>query len=473
MRLKSVYRLLFVPFVIVLLGVLQFPKYGIQQVEPIGPYLNGVFPEALTDSTPAPSFLSQTGAFSNLETLEPSDGLIPYGLIAPFWSDGAIKTRWIAIPNDGTHDSPEEQVIFDVNNSWRYPEGSVTVKHFEMNTDLTNPSERRRLETRFVVQGPNEQFYYLTYKWNEEGTDAELLEGAETETLAIRTANGVRFQQWQYPSQENCVDCHRAISGSFLGPSTRQFNGDFLYPESGQVANQLATWNNLGIFTEPISESDFDTFITARAIDDESATLEERALTYLDTNCAYCHRPGSIRTSSFDARLTTPLDRSAIINGFVFNNNNIQNARVIAPGDTAKSLVYYRMRNIGNKEAMPPIAKAMIDSAGLQLMEDWILSLGSGVSTEEETAIPSELSLSIYPSPFTNQARIAYTLGSPESVTIDVFDATGRRVRQIKQGVQSTGSHAVELTGHTLASGTYIVRIVAGESSISKLVVRQ
>ena len=472
MRHKSVYRLLFVPFALVLLGVLQFPKYGIQQAEPIGPYLNGVFPEALTDSTPAPALLSQTGAFSNMETLEPADGLIPYGLIAPFWSDGAIKTRWIAIPNDGTHDTPEEQVIFDVTNSWRYPEGSVTVKHFEMNTDLTDPSERRRLETRFVVQGSNEQFYYVTYRWNEEGTDAELLDGAETETLAIRTGSGVRFQQWQYPSQENCVDCHRAVSGSFLGPSTRQFNGDFLYPESGQVANQLATWNSLGIFTEPISESDFDTFITARAIDDESATLEERALTYLDTNCAYCHRPGSIRTSSFDARLTTPLDRSAIINGFVFNNNNIQNARVIAPGDTAKSLVYFRMRNVGNKEAMPPIAKALVDSAGLQLMEDWILSLGSGVNTEEESAIPAGLDLSIYPSPFTSQARIAYTLNSAESVTIDVFDATGRRVQQMSQGVQSPGSHAIELSGEGLARGSYYVRVVAGESSMTKLVVR-
>ena len=469
MRLLPVLRLLLIPLFLFPFSTYQ---YGIIEPAPIGPYLNGAFPEAITDSTQAPPLLSMTGAFESLETLEPVDGLIPYTLNAPFWSDGAIKSRWIAIPNDGTHDTLEEQVVYSENGQWRYPEGAVTVKHFEMNTDETNPDERRRLETRFIVKGPNDSFYYLTYRWNEEGTDAELLTEGQTESLAIRTSSGVRFQQWQYPSQENCVDCHRAISGSFLGPSARQFNGDFLYPETGVVSNQLATWNSLGIFSEPINEDSLEFILTARGLDEEDASLEERALSYLDTNCGYCHFPGSIRTAAFDARMTTPLERSAIINGAVFNNNSIQNAKVIAPGDTAKSLVYFRMRNIGNKAAMPPVAKALVDSAGLKLMEEWILSLGTGVNVDSESDIPAHFNVSVYPNPFNDQARISYQLDTSESINIELFDATGRRVQQHDIGIQAPGTHVLDLSGHNLAKGTYFVRFSAGNTVRTKPLIR-
>lgn len=471
MQFISLSRLLLFPAALILLAVIRFPQYGIDEPEPIAPYLNGVFPEAVTDSTPAPPLLSMIGAFEDLETLEPADGLIPYAPNAPFWSDGALKSRWIAVPNDGAYDSPEEQIEYSEEGRWYYPEGSVTVKHFEMITDETDGT-RRRLETRFIVKGPNEKFYHLTYKWNEDETDAALLETGETETLAIRTGAGVRFQEWQFPSRDNCVDCHRPNSGIFLGLNARQLNGEIMYPESGVVANQLATLNNLGIFTEPIDEATLGSLLTAKNLDDEGASLEERALSYLDTNCGYCHFPGSITTARFDARLTTPIENSAIINGFVFNNNNIQNARVIAPGDTAKSLVYFRMRNIGNKAAMPPIAKSVVDTAGLKLIEEWIFSLGSGVNIEEADDLPSRIRFSAYPNPFVHQTRISYTLDTPEAISIDVFDATGRRVEHISQGTQSTGTHVLELNGQHLAKGTYFVRISTGMDVATRMIIK-
>ena len=48
-----------------------------------------------------PALLSQLGAFSSLATLTPSNVWVPYGLNEPFWSDGARKSRWVAMPNDG------------------------------------------------------------------------------------------------------------------------------------------------------------------------------------------------------------------------------------------------------------------------------------------------------------------------------------------------------------------------------------
>jgi hypothetical protein len=47
-----------------------------------------------------PQLLSQTGAFTELRTMTPAPGLIPYDLIVPFWSDGAAKVRYMALPGD-------------------------------------------------------------------------------------------------------------------------------------------------------------------------------------------------------------------------------------------------------------------------------------------------------------------------------------------------------------------------------------
>src|SRR5262245_35259693 len=45
-----------------------------------------------------PTLLSQTGAFINVRQLQPANGLLPYDLVLAFWSDGADKTRFVAIP---------------------------------------------------------------------------------------------------------------------------------------------------------------------------------------------------------------------------------------------------------------------------------------------------------------------------------------------------------------------------------------
>ena len=102
-------------------------------------------------------------------------GLIPYSIIVPFWSDGAMKTRWISVPNDGTPYAPGEQVTFNPTGEWSFPNGTVFVKHFELPVDDTDPTIMRRLETRFIVRDANGAVYGATYKWREDYTDADLL----------------------------------------------------------------------------------------------------------------------------------------------------------------------------------------------------------------------------------------------------------------------------------------------------------
>ena len=61
--------------------------YGIASLVPPKAYLN--MPRSARGKMPA--LLSQTGAFTDLRTMAPAAGLIPYDLIVPFWSDGAAK----------------------------------------------------------------------------------------------------------------------------------------------------------------------------------------------------------------------------------------------------------------------------------------------------------------------------------------------------------------------------------------------
>lgn len=91
------------------------------------------------------------------------------------------------------------------------------------------------------------------------------------------------------------------------------------------------------------------------------------------------------------------------------------------------------------------------------------ITAGSGVSTEEES-LPSSYGLvSAYPNPFNPQARVAFTVGGQEPVSIRVHDTLGRvRAVLMTGSVLSTGEHTVTLDAADLPSGTYFVRMEAG-----------
>ena len=324
---------------------------------------------------PAPQFLSQTGAFANLSTLQPASGVIPYDMIEPFWSDGANKKRWLAIPNDGSHNTSAEQIQFSANGNWSFPRGAVLIKHFELGG--------KRLETRFEVKGDNDVFYYLTYKWNSAGTDAELLTGGLDEVV---TVNG-QSQIWRYPSTSECLTCHQQAAGSVLGLKTRYLNKSITYPSTGTNANQLVTLSHLGILDQSITDGDVNNYLTVAAKGDASASLELRARSYLDVNCSYCHQPGTGNRAQFDARITTPLDQQNLLYGPIISQLNLNDPRAIYPMNVGRSMVHYRMNSLASGVTMPPLAKNKIDAAGVQLIEDWINSIDETVDPCEASSV--------------------------------------------------------------------------------------
>ena len=113
-------------------------------------------------SFPMPALLSQTGVFTNMNTMAAAPGLIPFGVNTPLWSDRAEKLRWIALPNNGAPYGPGEQIAFSETGEWDFPDGTVFVKHFDLPTDDTNPSLRKRLETRLLVRNTDGAVYGFT-----------------------------------------------------------------------------------------------------------------------------------------------------------------------------------------------------------------------------------------------------------------------------------------------------------------------
>jgi uncharacterized repeat protein (TIGR03806 family) len=312
-----------------------------------------------------PPLLSQTGAFADTARATPAAALVPYDLIVPFWSDGAEKFRWVSVPDD-------RRVKFSPAGDWTFPRGTVFVKTFALATNALDPNSMRRVETRLLVCDADGGVYGVTYKWRADNSDADLLATNLTETIPIQTATGVRTQQWYYPSRQDCLTCHTPLAGGVLDVATRQLNRQFTYP-SGITDNQLRTWNHLGLFDTNLAGMDFKKFPALARLDDQARSFEDRARSYLDANCANCHRPkGTV--AYFDARYETPLTRQNLIEGRVLIDERIDGSRVIAPNDIWRSMLYMRT-DTTEAFKMPPLARNMIDERGMTLLRQWIESL--------------------------------------------------------------------------------------------------
>jgi uncharacterized repeat protein (TIGR03806 family) len=310
-----------------------------------------------------PRLLSQTGAFKDARNLIPADGLIPYDLIVPFWSDGAVKTRWVSVPG---------KIAFSPSGEWRFPPGTVFVKTFELPVDRQVPARTRRLETRLLVCDARGGVYGVVYKWRPDNSDAELLPGGLTENVDIQDGTERSTQTWYYPSRKDCLSCHNANAGGVLGVKTRQLDRDLRYP-SGVIDNQLRAWNRLGLFAPAIKDSQLGHFSHLAGLNDANQSLQERARSYLDANCSQCHRPGGT-VAYFDARFDTPQQKQGLVNGPVVYDEGLDRPRVIAPRDIWRSVAFMRVDTNGDVR-MPPLARETIDQHGVALLRQWIESL--------------------------------------------------------------------------------------------------
>jgi mono/diheme cytochrome c family protein len=233
------------------------------------------------------------------------------------------------------------------------------MKNFRVGTQL--------IETRLLMRHPDGTWGGFTYEWNSQQTEATLLEGGANRDIG----NG---QMWRFPSETQCLDCHTNAANRALGLETAQLNRTLTYAQTSRSANELITLSHVGLLSPPITVSGTQPVMTDPA--DTTASLTNRARAYLHTNCSQCHRPGGPTPSSMDLRYTTALNATNACNAVpTAGDLGIgANARLIAPGSAANSIVVNRA-NRRDSNGMPPLGSNRVDTDGVALLTQWINSL--------------------------------------------------------------------------------------------------
>ena len=314
-----------------------------------------------------PQNLSDTRLFADLADLSPNPGVLPYEPNLTFWSDFAAKRRWFVIP-DGT-----STMTWSRDGAWTFPDGMIWVKHFDLETNRTNPptsggtGPRQRIETRLLVKNST-GVYGVSYRWNATGTDATLVDDAGADFDVAVTQNGAPYtQRWHIPSRAECANCHTPTAGGALSFTTRQLNQT--QTMNGFTGNQLELLHAAGY----LSNTPDPTNSLPRHVrpDETGFSLETRVRSYLAVNCANCHQPGGTGPS-WDARASLTLAQTGLIRGAVINNGGNAANKLVVPNDTAHSVVLSRVAATNGFARMPPLATNELDQNGIALLTQWI-----------------------------------------------------------------------------------------------------
>ena len=217
-----------------------------------------------------------------------------------------------------------------------------------------------------------------TYVWNDEQTDAELLDAKGLDRvfkIKDKSApNGVREQKWHFPSRAECALCHTMAAKYVLGATTEQLNRDFDFGD-GKRKNQLKHLDELGYFTKPLPSEPKALRKLLVDYHDPQQTLDARARSYLHANCSHCHRKWGGGNAEFILLASLPLPETGTVGvrpgqGLF----ELSDPKVLVPGDPARSMVLHRMKKIGLGR-MPHIASNIVDAEAVELIERWIREL--------------------------------------------------------------------------------------------------
>lgn len=289
-----------------------------------------------------PKTLTETGLFSDIATLTPSNAT-PYEVAAPFFSDYATKTRWASLPPGG-------KITRDANDKWSFPPGTKFIKHFDR--------DGKRIETRVTVMVTNGA-YGLSYRWRPDGSEADL---ASPYGEDVETVRGT----WRIPAWPDCVRCHNDGYSFAPGFRTLQVN----------VAGQLEALSTAGWFNPPFTNASALPHLHPYTA---QVPIEDRVKSYLDANCSHCHYDGGEGRGDWKPGYLVPMAESGIINGLVSDSLGLPDAKVISPGSLTNSVLIQRVgyhdQNGLPPFHMPPLGTAVINTNAVTLLSNYIMSL--------------------------------------------------------------------------------------------------
>lgn len=294
--------------------------------------------------------------------LRPNQGVLPYDLNTPLFSDYASKYRFVWMPS-GTSAQYREDQVFD------FPIGTVLIKSFAF-PENSGSHRERLIETRLLVHTKS-GWVGLPYIWNRNQTEATLQLVPDPVPISYSDVAGKKHDFIYFiPNANECKQCHENSRVMLpIGPKARNLNKEFTYADG--AANQLARWTAVGYLAgAPPPQS------APRAAQwdrPDSGTVGQRARAYLDNNCAHCHQPGgSAGYTGFDLRLIAPAGSLGVCkspNSAGRVGNLIYD---LVPGQAEESILVARMESTRPKEMMPQIGRSVTHEEGLALVREWI-----------------------------------------------------------------------------------------------------
>ena len=295
--------------------------------------------------------------------LDLNDGVVPYGVNAPLFADYAAKMRTISLP-PGTVIPYKAEGVLDL------PTGTVLSKTFSYS--------QRLMETRVLVNTPS-GWVGLPYVWNEDQSEATLEVAGVTRAVSWNSPDGAHYNiEYRVPNVNQCKECHESYKKMQpLGLRIRQLNGEFPYAE--RRTNQLEYWHDHGLLSGvPPHEQ-----APRMASWEDPGDPEARARSYLDSNCAHCHKPGSAGDSAglyLGLEVTDPLrlgvcktsvSAGPATGGLLFD---------VVPGKPDASIMVHRMESAQPKIMMPELGRTLVHAEGVELIRAWIQGMGAAAN---------------------------------------------------------------------------------------------
>ena len=372
-----------------------------------------------------PVWLSDWGLFSDIRNQVPKEGVIPFEVTSPLFTDYALKRRFVTLTKGGQIE------YFNDTTRWESPVGTIYVKTFAYPPNLDDPETdglEQLIETRLLVhvaaeddrlscRGAESCWQVHVYVYNEEMTDAVCQSGGVTVSVEYtdrrcsedqapceededcagfasgETCEPVQEAVPEYgvPSNGACRRCHGADNTRTLGPSAGMFNRGNDYG-GVLVENQIDQLYELEMLApEPPPEEARTTYSDPLALTTECQTPEcfhEAARSYLDSNCAHCHATDGEASSaglrldyaSMDPTNPTEADfRSWGVCKVPTSAGNVANCgdgKVdIVPGDPDKSIFLCRIQSATPGEMMAPLGRSLADEQGYEVIRQWIIDL--------------------------------------------------------------------------------------------------
>ncbi|GAB2553521.1 SO2930 family diheme c-type cytochrome [Rhodanobacter koreensis] len=334
--------------------------------------------------------------------LELNQGVVPYDLNTPLFTDYAHKLRTIWMPKGVTAKyEPVDTLDFPVgtviSKTFYYPrpdEGRTGDGKF---TDVARTDDYSHdfagqgldlsrvhlIETRILVHR-KEGWAAIPYVWNDAQTEATLARtGAVIPLTLVATGDsnaGVPAREdfnYVVPDESQCASCHaqdwidRKVHP--IGPKARHINKDYHYADGEQ--NQLEHLIKVGYLSDAPA---LDQVPRDANWADPKAPLDARARAYLDINCGHCHNPhGAANTTGLSLIYGTPEDHRLGIckPPTAAGQGTGDHFFDIVPGKPDDSIIPFRLSSTEPGTMMPEIGRSTVHREGVALIKAWIAAL--------------------------------------------------------------------------------------------------